>query len=60
MQDQPSINKQVIFKDSPSSKDFYSQSVLKQNIINDLCNDITINETIDINLEKVYNYSYSS
>jgi hypothetical protein len=53
MQDQSPANKQMNYKESSSQKDFYGQSVLKPNIIMDLCNDITINETVDINLEKV-------
>ena len=52
MQDQSPTNNKVIFKDS-STKDFYTNSILKQNTIAELCNDITINETIDTNLEKV-------
>jgi hypothetical protein len=37
-----------------SQRDFYIQSLLKQNVIADISNDISINETLDTNLEKVY------
>jgi hypothetical protein len=35
------------------NKPFYNQSLLKQNILTELCNDLTGNEALDINVEKV-------
>lgn len=36
-----------------TNKDFYNNSVLKSNAIAELCNDLTVNETIEPNVEKV-------
>ena len=40
-------------KENLNVKDFYINSILKPNIISELCNEITSNEIIDINVEKV-------
>ena len=42
-------------KENTGGKDFYNNSSLKNNIITELCNEITSNENIDINVEKVTN-----
>jgi hypothetical protein len=40
-------------REGQNIKDFYNSSVLKPNIVSELCNEITSNEIIDINVEKV-------
>lgn len=40
-------------KENFVAKEFYSQSVLRNNVVTDLCNEITSNENIDAIVEKV-------
>ncbi len=37
-------------------KEFYNNSVVKQNTITDILNDITATENLDINVEKVFDF----
>jgi hypothetical protein len=40
-------------KENNMNKEFYNNSALRPNVVAELCNEITANENIDINVEKV-------
>jgi len=40
-------------ENNQNSKDFYNQSIIKYNLISDYINELSANETIDTNVEKV-------
>lgn len=48
MQEQNNIN-----NSNQNTKDFYNNSVLRQNLISDYISDLSANETIDPSVEKV-------
>lgn len=43
---------------SENNKQFYSKSILKPNILTELCNDLSGNEALDINVEKVFYFLF--
>jgi hypothetical protein len=47
MQDQNNNNSNM------NSKEFYNQSMIRNNLIHDYVNELSANETIDLNVEKV-------
>lgn len=51
MQLDPSMNKNST--SSHQSKDFYVTSILKSNVLSDLCSELTSTECLDVNVEKV-------
>lgn len=52
MQLDPSMNKNST-SSSHQSKDFYVTSILKSNVLSDLCSELTSTECLDVNVEKV-------